>query len=95
MNTTTADFSLEQPAPDAGVTSVGVGSSALLGICDTCGGITAIDMDGTPENAREMAMPGRTVRWVSKIEARLRAPEMKRCDHKKLIEDPRRMARIA
>jgi hypothetical protein len=31
MNTTTADFSLEQPAPDAGVTSIGVGSSALLG----------------------------------------------------------------
>ena len=40
MNTTTADFSLEQPAPDAGVTSVGVGSSALLGsvsaTCEDC-----------------------------------------------------------
>jgi len=31
MNTTTADFALEQPAPSAGVTSVGVGSGALLG----------------------------------------------------------------
>jgi site-specific DNA-methyltransferase (adenine-specific) len=40
MNTTTADFSLEQPAPDAGVTSGGVGSSALLGSvtlsCEDC-----------------------------------------------------------
>jgi site-specific DNA-methyltransferase (adenine-specific) len=40
MNTTTADFSLEQPAPAEGVTSVGVGSSALLGsvsaTCEDC-----------------------------------------------------------
>jgi hypothetical protein len=31
MNTTTADFALEQPAPAGGVTATGVGSNVLLG----------------------------------------------------------------
>ena len=62
---------------------------ALLGRCDTCGNITAIDLDGSPKHEREMQMKGRTVERVTREEARAAAPTMKRCDHKALVAELR------
>lgn len=62
---------------------------ALLGRCDTCGNITAIDLDGSPKHEREMQMMGRTVERVTREEARAAAPTMRRCDHKALVAELR------
>lgn len=60
--------------------------SALIGECDICGNITAIDLDDTPENWKAMQFPDRTVKRVSKIEAiTLWQERGRRCDHKALI----------
>ena len=68
--------------------------SALVGECDTCGNITAIDLDDTPEHWNEMQYPGRTVKRLPKDEAlALWRERGKRCDHKALIAELR--ARLA
>ena len=68
--------------------------SALIGECDTCGNITAIDLDDTPEHWREMQHPGRTVKRLPKDEALVLWRERgRRCDHKALIAELR--ARVA
>jgi hypothetical protein len=43
--------------------------TALIGQCDGCGMVTAIDMVPTPENFKVMRHPGRTIRTVSKAVA--------------------------
>lgn len=68
--------------------------SALVGECDTCGNITAIDLDDTPEHWKEMQYLGRTVKRLPKDEAlALWRERGKRCDHKALIAELR--ARVA
>lgn len=72
----------------------GAHGSALIGECDTCGNITAIDLDDTPEHWKEMQYPGRTVKRLPKDEAlALWRERGKRCDHKALIAELR--ARVA
>ena len=81
----------ETSAPDSLGAATG---SALIGECDTCGNITAIDLDDTPEHWTEMQYPGRTVKRLPKEEAlSLWRERGKRCDHKALIEELR--ARVA
>ena len=59
---------------------------ALVGECDTCGNITAFDIDATPENQRAMETPGRTVKRLPKDEALTLWQERGYpCDHKALI----------
>ena len=68
--------------------------SALIGECDTCGNITAIDLNDTPEHWKEMQYPGRTVKRMPKDEAlALWRERGKRCGHKALIAELR--ARVA
>ena len=58
---------------------------ALIGRCDICGGINAVDLDGTSENERGMQMEHRTVVRVTREEAARLWHESGRCDHKALI----------
>ena len=62
---------------------------ALIGRCDTCGNITAVDLDGTPKHEREMQMPGRTVLRVTKAEAEAAWKTARRCDHNALVAELR------
>ena len=62
---------------------------ALVGRCDTCGNINAVDLDGTPEHEREMQAEGRTVERVTEEEACRLWPMAKRCDHKALVAELR------
>ena len=74
----------ETPAAVAGAST----GSALIGECDTCENITAIDLDDTPEHWKEMQRPGRTVKRLPKDEALVLWQERgKRCDHKSLIAE--------
>lgn len=43
--------------------------SALIGQCDGCGMVTAIDLVPTPENFKAITYPGRTIRTVPKATA--------------------------
>lgn len=38
--------------------------SALVGRCGRCGRVNAVDLDDTPENRRNMEMPGRVITVV-------------------------------
>ena len=61
-------------------------ADALIGQCDICGNVTAIDLVATPENERAMQYPDRTVLRVPKDEAwALWETCARRCDHKALI----------
>ena len=61
-------------------------SDALVGLCDICGNVTAIDLVATPENERAMQYPDRTVLRMPKEEAwALWEAHARRCDHKALI----------
>lgn len=57
---------------------------ALVGRCDTCGNINAVDLDGTPEHEREMQHPGRTVKRVTEAEALRLWKLSARCEHKSM-----------
>ena len=62
------------------------GTDALVGLCDICGNLTAIDLDATPENERAMQYPDRTViRMPKDVAWALWEAHAKRCDHKALI----------
>jgi hypothetical protein len=55
---------------------------ALVGECNTCGNITAIDLVDTAEHWEEMQRPGRTVKRLPKDEALALWQERgRRCDH--------------
>lgn len=85
-------ISIPKPPTDARLAPSG--GSALIGECDTCGNITAIDLDDTTEHEKEMQHAGRTVKRVTKEEAlALWRKCGERCDHKKLIAELR--ARVA
>ena len=61
-------------------------TDALIGQCDVCGNVTAIDLVAAPENERAMQYPDRTVIRMPKEEAwALWEARAKRCDHKALI----------
>lgn len=86
-STTTPELPAIPPLPPAN-------GSTLIGECDICGNITAIDLDDTPEHWKEMQHPGRTVKRLPKDEAlALWRERGKRCDHKALIAELR--ARVA
>lgn len=63
----------------------GAAGYALIGRCDTCGNINAVDLDGTPEHEREMQAEGRTVERVTETDALRLWKLSARCDHKKLV----------
>lgn len=80
----------ENPTPAGQPSGLsGIAGYALLGRCDTCENITAVDLDGTPKHEREMQMPGRTVLRVTKAEAEAAWKTARRCDHKALIAEMR------
>lgn len=62
---------------------------ALIGCCDICGKVTAVDLDGTPEHEREMQMEDRTVIRVTKNEAKEAWNTAGCCDHKAFIKQLR------
>lgn len=72
---------------------LGDAANALIGQCDICGNITAIDLDATRENAKAMQHQDRTVRVATKEEAlALWRTNRRRCNHKALIASLRAAA---
>jgi hypothetical protein len=62
---------------------------ALIGSCDICGNITAIDLTWSLQHEKEMQSKDRTVTKVSKEEARAQAKNLAECNHKETIKNLR------
>jgi hypothetical protein len=62
----------------------GIGNTALVRVCDTCGVVTAIDAVVTVENMRGMTMIGSTVKQLPIAEAiaKWEKPDTCRCNRK-------------
>jgi hypothetical protein len=56
-------------------------SSALVGRCTRCFAVNAVDIDNTPENRKQMEMPGRRgITVVTQAEAIRLSAFLKRCE---------------
>lgn len=62
---------------------------ALIGACNICGTINAIDLIYSPENEKAMRAPDRKVSKVSRTAARCMSRDLSDCNHKKLIAELR------
>ena len=54
---------------------------ALIGTCEICGTVNAIDLDGTEQRQKDMQSPNRTVTRVTHDTARTLAEDMRPCAH--------------
>ena len=63
--------------------------TALIGRCDICGTVNAIDLDWSPENECRMQDKDRTVTRHTEADAMALWRTAKRCDHKALIAELR------
>lgn len=55
-------------------------------LCEVCGKVNAIDLDGTPEHEAELALSDHVVMRLSENEAMKLWKDAGRCDHKAVIE---------
>lgn len=62
---------------------------ALIGVCDVCGMVNAIDLDASEKSEREMQDVDRTVKRVTREEALEAWKGAGRCDHKSLVKSLR------
>lgn len=59
--------------------------TALIGRCDICGTVNAVDLAWSPQNEKEMQDKDRTVTRHTRAEAIALWNNAKRCDHKATI----------
>lgn len=62
---------------------------ALIGTCEICGTINAIDLIYSPENEKAMRAPDRKISKVSRAAARCMSGDLSDCNHRKIIAELR------